>query len=88
MNRTDARARIVGRHEVRCPLCRGKFDLFSAPWCACEANDSPAGLRTRICAVCEACLCNRPEAGDPLCWIEPPSRFRREGFHRLLVFYL
>lgn len=88
--RVRERARLVpvvrgvkARHDVRCPGCAARFELFGARWCACEG-----GHRSKVCGGCGQCACVQPSYRDPRMWAKAPPLFVREGFEKLFVAYL
>lgn len=68
-------------HEVRCPACSYRLDLFAAAWCE---HDQPS----KRCAHCGRCVCDDPEYREPRLWKEAPLAFRKRGLHRLFMRYL
>jgi hypothetical protein len=69
-------------HEVRCPLCASRFDLFAAAWC--DHSDEAS----KVCPHCGCCLCDLPEYREPGLWKQAPLAFQRRGFRRIFVRYL
>jgi hypothetical protein len=71
------------RHDVRCPICTVRFDLFEASWCNHAGDES-----SKVCPHCRNCACSLPEYREPRLWKQAPSAFRKRGFRRLFVGYL
>lgn len=70
-------------HMVRCPSCRGRFELFGAAWCQCA--NAP---QSKLCGACGECACAAPGYRNPRLWAQAPPLFNRQGFDRLFVAYL
>jgi uncharacterized Zn-finger protein len=70
-------------HEVRCPFCSARFDLFEAAWCEHADEES-----SKVCPHCQSCLCRLPDYKEPHLWKQAPLAFRRRGFRRIFVRYL
>ena len=94
MNMLSTRRTVgVRRHEVCCPYCAGRFDLFAAPWCAhqnAEASNAETSHTeaSKVCPRCGHCLCEHPAYTEPHFWKEAPVAFQQQGFRRLFLFYL
>jgi hypothetical protein len=74
----------VVRHDVKCPYCSEKFELFSAKWC----SHWPVGAQSKQCPRCMRCLCRHPSYKNPRMWMDAPGAFRKRGFPRLFLLYL
>lgn len=74
---------VPPEHTVRCPICLGEYDLFSAPWCE-HWEDEPS----KVCLRCGSCLCGHPGYSEPLFWKDAPVAFQKQGFRRLFLLYL
>src|SRR5258706_15007527 len=61
----------VVRHDVTCPYCGERFDLFGAPWC----SHWPVGTQSKPCPRCARCLCEHPSYGDARMWMDAPPAF-------------
>jgi predicted amidophosphoribosyltransferase len=70
-------------HEVRCPFCSARFDLFEARWCEHAGQES-----SKVCPECGKCLCRLPDYKEPRLWKQAPLAFRKRGFRRIFVRYL
>jgi hypothetical protein len=70
-------------HDVRCPVCAVRFDLFEASWCDHAGRES-----SKICPHCRNCACRLAEYREPRLWKQAPPAFRKRGFRRLFVAYL
>lgn len=73
---------VHSHHDVSCPYCRQRFDLFAAAWCR------HGGEPSKVCARCGRCLCEHPLYGEGRFWNEAPRGFQRHGFRRLFLLYV
>jgi hypothetical protein len=77
------RQQFDATHVIVCPLCGDPFDLLSAPWCGCDS-----GHPSKICPICDRCLCAHPDYHHRQLWTEPPAVLQRAGFQKLFLYYL